>query len=200
MKKRLVNLPFSMIFMFLGILVVLAVVSINPFPFHDHYLEPPHSMADFELQTANSEAFRLSDQKGKLILVFFGYTNCPDFCPTTLSKLKQVHDQLGDDVNRVLFVMISVDPERDTPAKVAAYVAQFNAEFIGLSGSLEELQPIWTEFGLVVEKRVVDNAGSYSMSHTTSVYVIDQSGDFVKIIPYDANVTDIINELVQRKK
>lgn len=197
MKKRLINSPHLFIYLLLGMAVVLGLLLINPFPFHDHYLEPPQVMKDFELQTADGGLFHLSDQKGKIVLLFFGYTNCPDLCPTTLSKLKQVYSQLGDNTELVKFVMVSVDPERDTSAKIAEYVAQFNTEFIGLSGSPDELKPIWKEFGVFIERQATDG-GDYFISHTASLYIIDQRENFVKLIPYEATVADVMNELVQR--
>lgn len=200
MRKKSSYNPFYIVSIALGIIFLSAVGFINPFKFHDHLVEPPLLMEDFALQTANDESFRLSDQEGKIVLLFFGYTSCPDVCPTTLSTFKQVYERLGDDAKKVRFVMISADADRDTPEKVAAYVAQFNSEFIGLSGSLADLEPIWKQLGIFVEKKDSDNVEGYFVSHTASVYVIDQNRNFIRTFPYGTSAIDMTDELIQLLK
>ncbi|MDP1716007.1 MAG: SCO family protein [Anaerolineales bacterium] len=172
----------------------------RPYTFHGTVIEPPLPVTDFSLQTANGESFRLSDQDGKIVLLFFGYTSCPDVCPITLGTFKQVYERLGDDAQKVRFVMITADPDRDTPEKVAAYAAQFNPEFIGLSGSLAELKAIWKELGVFVEKQNSDSAAGYLVSHTASVYVIDQNGDLLMMFPYGTGTIDMADDLTQLLK
>jgi len=200
MRKKTFDDRFSIVSIALGIIILLAVGLINPFKLHDHLVEPPFLMEDFTLQAANGESFRLSDQEGKIVLLFFGYTNCADVCPTTLSTLKQVYQRLGENAQNVKFVMITVDPERDTPEKVAAYVTQFNSEFIGLSGSLADLEPIWKRLGIFVEKKNSDNVEGYLVSHTASVYVIDRSGIFIMTFPYETSALHMTNEIIQLLK
>lgn len=180
----------------LGVALFLTFVLFNPFEFHDHFVEPPLLMEDFALQTINGKVFRLSEQQGKIVLLFFGYTSCPDICPNTLATFEQVHEGLGNDGKEVSFVMLSVDPERDTPEKVATYVAQFNSDFIGLSGSPTDLEPIWKQLGILVEKQNLNADNGYLESHTASIYVIDQHGYFIRTIPYGTNSKDIIEELI----
>lgn len=175
----------------------LAFVLFNPFEFHDHFVEPPFLVDDFTLQTINGKAFRLSEQQGKIVLFFFGYTNCPDVCPTTLVTLRQVYERLGEKATLVRFVMISVDPERDTPEKIAAYVSRFNPDFVGLSGTLTDLKPIWEHMGVFTEKENSDNRESYFESHTASVYVIDQFRYFIRTFPYGTSAKDLADELIR---
>lgn len=189
--------PLLIIFAILGPIILFAFVLINPFELHDHFVEPPLLVKDFALQTTNGSTFHLSDQKGKIVLLFFGYTNCPDFCPTTLTTFKQVYEKLGEDAPRVKFVMISVDPDRDTPEKIAAYVAQFNSDFSGLSGSRKDLEPIWNQFGVLVEKQNSDSVESYLEGHTASVYVIDKQGYFIRDFPYGTSATDLVDNITQ---
>lgn len=181
-----------------GILV--EVVFRRPYTFHGTVINPPLPVTDFTLQTANNEVFRLSDQKGKIVLLFFGYTSCPDVCPVTLGTFKQVHERLGNDAQKVRFVMITADPERDTPEKVAAYASRFNSEFIGLSGSLSDLEPIWKQLGVFVEKQDSGSAAGYLVSHTSSVYVLDPNGSLLMTFPYGTTEIDMANDLAQLLK
>ena len=172
----------------------------RPYSFHGTVITPPLPVTDFSLQTANNEKFRLSDQKGKIVLLFFGYTSCPDVCPTTLATFKQVYERLGGDAQKIKFMMITADPERDTPDKVAEYAARFNPEFIGLSGDITKREAIWKELGVFVEKQDSGSAAGYLVSHTSSVYVLDQSGDLIMTFPYGTSATDMVNDLTQLLK
>ena len=180
--------------------VLIEVVFRRPYSFHGTTIIPPLPLTDFALQTANEEVFRLSEQKGKIVLLFFGYTSCPDVCPTTLATFKQVYERLGDDAQKIKFVMITADPERDTPDKVAEYAARFNPEFIGLSGDITKREAIWKELGVFVEKQDSGSAAGYLVSHTSSVYVLDQSGDLIMTFPYGTSATDMVNDLTQLLK
>jgi len=177
--------------------VLIEVVFRRPYSFHGTTISPPLPVTDFALQTANEEVFRLSEQKGKLILLFFGYTSCPDVCPVTLATFKQVYDDLGADAQLARFVMITADPDRDTPERVAEYAAQFNPEFIGLSGDLVVLEQIWKELGVFVEKQESNSAAGYLVSHTASVYVLDQQGGLFMTFPYGTNATEIADDIRQ---
>ena len=125
------------------------------------YGEPYPAAPQIELTKSNGETFRLSDQKGKIVLLFFGYTSCPDVCPTTLAELKLVMDDLGKKTEMVQVVFVSVDPQRDTPEKIQKYVEHFNAEFVGLSGSIDELETIWNGYGIFREEVQSDSAFGY---------------------------------------
>ena len=177
--------------------VLIEIVFRRPYSFHGTTISPPLPVTDFALQTANEEVFRLSEQKGKLILLFFGYTSCPDVCPVTLATFKQVYDDLGADAQLVRFVMITADPDRDTPERVAEYAAQFNPEFIGLSGDLVVLEQIWKELGVFVVKQESNSAAGYLVSHTASVYVLDQQGGLFMTFPYGTNATEIADDIRQ---
>ena len=172
----------------------------RPYSFHGTVITPPLPVTDFSLQTANNEKFRLTDQKGKIVLLFFGYTSCPDVCPVTLATFKQVYEKLGDDAQKVRFVMITADPDRDTPEIVSAYTARFNPEFIGLSGDITKLELIWKELGVFVEKQDSGSAAGYLVSHTASVYVLDQNGSLFMTFPYGTTATAMTDDIVQMLK
>lgn len=200
MNKKASYVPLYILMAVLVLSLIAAFAFRRPYTFHGTVINPPLSVTDFTLETANGEIFRLSDARGKLVLLFFGYTSCPDVCPITLGTFKQVHEQLGSDAQKVKFVMVTADPERDTPEKVAAYVERFNPEFIGLSGSLLDLQRVWDELGVFVEKQDTASAAGYLVSHTASVYVIDQNGDLLMTLPYGTTAIDMANDVTQLLK
>ena len=195
--------PYYLLFIMTAVIALgirIEVVFRRPYSFHGTVINPPLPVTDFSLQTGDDVVFRLSEQKGKIVLLFFGYTSCPDVCPTTLAIFKQVNQRLGDDAQKVRFVMITADPDRDTPEKVTAYVAQFNSEFIGLSGNLSDLESIWKELGVFVEKQDSGSAAGYLVSHTASVFVIDQNGNLLMMLPYGTSAIDMADDLTQLLK
>jgi protein SCO1/2 len=183
----------------IGVLGVYLVTQTTPYTFQGSLIDPPAPAADFTLTGAEGHTFRLIDQRGKVVLLFFGYTNCPDFCPTTLSDFKRVHEQLGDKADQVEFVFITLDPERDTPERVTDYVRAFNPDFIGLSGTLEELEPVWKGYGVFRQVQEVESAAGYLLDHTVTVYLIDSEGDWRMTFPYglgaDAIAADVAHLL-----
>ncbi len=200
MNRKLSFTPLLIATAALGIALAASFIFRGPYAFHGTVIDPPLPVTDFTLQTANNESFRLSDAKGKIVLLFFGYTSCPDVCPTTLAIFRQVYERLGEDAQMVRFVMITADPERDTPEKVAAYASRFNPEFIGLSGSLSDLESIWKQLGVFVEKQDSGSAAGYLVSHTASVYVLDPNGSLLMTFPYGTTEIDIADDLTQLLK
>ncbi|HSH80425.1 MAG TPA: SCO family protein [Herpetosiphonaceae bacterium] len=133
-------------------------------------IEPPKALADFTLTSHTGATFGLRDLRGKPALLFFGYTNCPDICPTTMLEWKKVKNALGADASKVAFVFISVDGERDTPDVVKQFVQGYDSDFIGLTGDEATLRTIAKDFGVYFNhahdkesnpKNLVDH-GSYS--------------------------------------
>jgi protein SCO1/2 len=111
-----------------------------------------------------------------VVLLFFGYTVCPDFCPMTLSKLVQVHESLGDASPGFLAVFVSLDPERDSPETVAEYLSYYGIEAVGLTGSREEIDAIVSSYGGSYSLDEVDSAMGYLVTHSTYLYLIDERG------------------------
>ena len=175
--------------------VAIVTLSAKPYSFHGTLIEPPLPVGDFVLQTANNGAFRLSNNDEKITLLFFGYISCPDVCPTTLAEFKQVYDILGDKTQNVRFVMITADPERDTATKLTEYVSFFNPAFIGLSGEREDLEKVWKQFSVYVEKQETTSAAGYMVSHTSSVFVLDQDNNLRLTFPYGTPAKDIAEDL-----
>jgi protein SCO1/2 len=128
------------------------------------------------LPDQNGQPRTLADFKGKVTVVFFGYTQCPDVCPTTMVELAQVKKALGKDGDRVQGVFVSIDPERDTPEILKAYMASFDPSFIALRGTPEQAQAAAKEFKVFFAKVPGKTEGSYTMDHTAGSYLFDATG------------------------
>ena len=129
-----------------------------------------------ELPDADGKTRGLNDFKGKIVVVFFGYTQCPDVCPTTMAELSQVKRALGPDADKLQGVFVTVDPERDTAAVLKAYVDNFNAGFVGLRGNAEQTQAAAREFKVFFAKVPGKTETSYTVDHTAGAYVFDTQG------------------------
>ncbi len=181
----------------LGIVVVATVLTAllaRPPEFYATVYEPKAAQ-EFSLPRADGSTFDLADQRGKTVLLFFGYTNCPDVCPTTMANLKQAVSQLGPQAKDVQVVFITVDPDRDTPQGVQAYATTFDPSFIGLSGPTAALETVWNQYGVYRELGPKDAAGNYEVSHTARVTVIDRQGNLRLSINTDATWQDILHDL-----
>ena len=130
--------------------------------------------SSFELPDTEGKLRRIADFKGSAVVLFFGYTHCPDVCPTTLADLENVMQQLGPEAERVKVLFVTVDPERDTPGSLESYVHAFDERFIGLRGNAEATQRVAKDFKIYFEKR--KEGDSYSVDHSAQSYVFDPQG------------------------
>jgi len=129
-----------------------------------------------ELPDGDGKPRSLTEFKGKVVVVFFGYTQCPDVCPTTMAELSQVKRALGDDGTRMQGIFVTVDPERDTGPVLKAYVDNFNAGFIGLRGSAEQTKEVAREFKVFYAKVPGKTESTYTIDHTAGSYIFDTQG------------------------
>jgi protein SCO1/2 len=162
-------------------LVFLALTSCGPGEptFTGNVLDPPMPAVDFTLTDQYGQLFGLSDQRGKVVVLFFGYTSCPDVCPTTLGVWNRVYNELGEDAEQVRFVFVTVDPERDTLDRLRDHLAIFSADFVGLTGTAEELAAVYQAYGVYAEREeLADSELGYQITHTASAYVIDREGNW----------------------
>lgn len=140
---------------------------------------------DFELDDARGGRFRLSAQRGKAVLIYFGYTGCPDACPTELLVFRDLLAQLGPRARRLVPVFISVDPARDAPRQLADYAAAFSPRIVPLSGKESGLRKVARAYG--AHFRYVDRkpgSANYGVDHTTSLFLVDPQGKLVGVIPF----------------
>jgi len=154
--------------------VLLAGCGDEEYKFQGGTLLPLSTTADFQLTDQYGEPWTMSEQTGKVVLLYFGYTTCPDACPTTLSDWIEVKRLLGDKADQVEFVMVTVDPERDTVEKLNQYMAFFDPEFRGLTGDQATITGINMDYGIMaVREEFPDSKTGYLMNHTTSFWVVD---------------------------
>lgn len=142
-------------------------------------LYPLQSAPDFSLIDQHGEPYRLSEQEGNVVVLFFGYTTCPDVCPGTLAHYRQVKELLGEQAQRVQFVFVTVDPARDSPQRLGEYVALFDPAFYGLTGPLDKLEEAWRAYGVYIQETEAEpgSAVDYWIDHSTTSYVIDAAGN-----------------------
>lgn len=160
-------------------------------------LTPPRTAPDFELIDQNRNPYRLSDQIGDAVMIFFGYTHCPDVCPASLYYNTLVKEHLGPLADRVQFVFVTVDGERDTPEKLKAYVEGFDPEFIGLWGDEAQTEEIIKNYGVFVEIEEIPNSEHYWVNHSSLTYLIDPAGQLRVAYMFNTDPEIIAEDLRQ---
>jgi len=139
---------------------------------------------NFNLIDATGKARTLADYRGKAVVIFFGYTQCPDVCPTTLAELAEVMKKLGPDADRVQVLFVTIDPERDTQDLLAQYVPAFDPRFMGLYGDAAATERTAKEFKIIYQKQPGATPGSYTMDHSAGTYIFDPQGRLRLYVSY----------------
>jgi len=150
-------------------------------------MQPAETAPEIKLIDARGTAFQLSAQQSKVVLVFFGFTNCVEECPLTMAKLKQALENIGEKSRDVQVAMVSTDPVRDTPQALQDFLGKFNPDFLGLTGSMDQLTRIWKDYGVTV----LDGGET----HSSYIYVVDKSGRFRLLLNSDLSPEDIAHDL-----
>jgi protein SCO1 len=150
---------------------------------------------DFALPDYNGKMRTLADFKGKAVVVFFGYTQCPDVCPTTMAEMASVMQQLGPLADRVQVLFITLDPARDTPAVLSKYVPAFDSRFLGLVGDQAATDKVAKEFKVFYQKVPGKQPGSYTMDHTAGSYVFDPQGRIRLFVRHGQGPEPIVHDL-----
>jgi len=170
------NLSLSSIVRLLGLTLALAACGAKGPSFQATDLTGASFGRDFELTAPDGKPRRLADFRGKAVVMFFGYTQCPDVCPTTLAALADAMKQLGADADRVQVLFVTIDPERDTPALLSQYVPAFDPRFLGLYGDADATARTAKEFKIIYQKVPGAAPGSYTMDHSAGTYIFDPQG------------------------
>lgn len=158
--------------------------------------DPPRTLVDFSVPATTGDDFTLSEHRGEVILIYFGYRSCPDFCPNTLSQLRLMYRELGEPADKLKVIFATIDPERDTLDYMRQYIANFSDDFIGLRAEGQSLQALEQEFGVIAEKQVVgDSALSYLYDHTASLFLIGPTGQLEGQYLYGTGYRDIVHDL-----
>jgi protein SCO1/2 len=185
MERRALLIGGSLIVLVL--LAALVAYITKPESYRGATIDPPMPAAPITLTDSNGQPFQLESQRGKVVLLFFGYTNCPDVCPLTLAKLKQALAELGEQAQEAQVILVTTDPVRDTPEQLQKYVTTFNPNFLGLTGTPTELEKVWSDYGVLV----MDGGET----HSSRVYVIDRQGAIRLTIPAELEYQDIAHDL-----
>jgi protein SCO1 len=152
---------------------------------------------DFQLTDHNGQPRTLGDFKGKVVVLFFGYTQCPDVCPTSMAELAEVRKQLGADGERVQGLFVTVDPERDTPEVLKAYMANFDPSFLALRGTPEQLAAMGKDYKIYYKKVEGKTPTSYTMDHSAASYVYDTQGRLRLYTRYGSGVPALASDIRQ---
>ena len=150
-----------------------------------------------ELPDTDGRPRTLADFAGKVVIVFFGFAQCPDVCPAALAEIAEARQRLGADGAKVQPVFVTVDPERDTPAVLKAYVANFGADIVALRGSLEQTQAAAKEFKVFFAKVPGKEPGSYTIDHTAGMFIFDRGGKVRAFARYGGGVEPLVADLKQ---
>jgi protein SCO1/2 len=175
--------------------LALGVYFFSPHTFHGTVIQSPSPSFDFTLTGADGDV-SLSDFRGKLVVIYFGYTFCPDICPATLANVGQALRRMNESQSKdVQLIMISLDPERDTPKKLSEYVVHFYPSFIGITGSNEKLAEVTSLYGIFYEKSAGSTTENYTIDHTATLLVIDREGYLKLVFPFGVTVDEIADDL-----
>ena len=162
-----------------------------------HAIAPPQTLPNFELVNQEGQLTRLTDLRGKHVLLFFGYTHCPDICPISLVNFKRIKAALGERAAGVHFVLVSVDGERDTPAVMKHYIASFDPGFIGLTERAFVVAQMAAPYGARFERKITrTNQTEYVVGHTTDLYLLDGEGRLVKKYAYETEAAAIAQDVL----
>ncbi len=151
--------------------------------------------SDFKLNDHHGKPRSLADFKGKLVVMFFGYTQCPDVCPTTMSEMAAVMKAMGADADKIQVIFVTIDPERDTKELLAAYVPNFDARFLGMYGDTAATAKVAKEFKVFYQKVQSKNSEHYTMDHTAGSYVFDSQGRIRLFLRHGQGADGIVHDL-----
>ena len=179
-----------------GIAGILVFEANQPYVMHGSVIEPAVAAPGLTLVSSEGGSFRLEEQRGKILLVFFGYTYCPDVCPGTLAQLRQVMTKLGSQASSVQVVLATVDPKRDSPEQLKRFLSVFGSNYLGVTGSEEQLEPVWKAYGVYHAIRPVgENPNTYTVDHSTRIYLIDAQGRLRLTYPDASDIDGITRDL-----
>ena len=176
-------------------LLALSACAPPPPPFHASEVSGIAYGKDIGIADTSGKIRRVEDFKGQITLVFFGFTRCPDVCPSTLMRLRQVRDALGPDADKLQVLLVSVDPERDTPDRLEAYVKNFDPSFIGLRPEPAELEKVVKAFHAIAVKVPTADGKDYTVDHSATLYVYDRRNQLRLIAQPDIAIEAFASDL-----
>ena len=167
----------------------------KPLPFKGSDITGSGLGKDLDMIDGDGHERTLADFKGKVLLIYFGYTQCPDVCPTSMAQAALAIEQLGDKARDVQVILISVDPDRDTPPIIKAYAQLFDPDFIGLTGTPEQLRKTAQSFKAFYAKEPGPSPDQYAMNHSSTFYLMDRDGQARALVRADSPPEDIAHDI-----
>jgi protein SCO1 len=192
--KSLLNSAAAIVLLMLGA----ATVRADTTALKAGVFDPPRQAPDFSLQGSDGSELRISRYRGKVVLLAFGYTSCPYVCPTTLATFAQTRRKLGAAAAGVQVIYVTVDPERDDPARLKKFLGNFDDTFVGGTGTATQLSAVRKSYGVTAQKQI-DREG-YSYTHSSFTYLIDRRGRIRALMPYGHSADDYVNDLTMLLK
>lgn len=179
-----------------ALIMSIPLVGAGQAAFKSGTFEPARVAPEFELQGSKGAPFKLSQTRGKVVALAFGFTHCARICPTTLATLARVNAKLGADAEKLQVLFVTVDPERDSVARLREYVTTFDASFLGLTGPNAQLQAIRQAYGITINKEPADDARlGYQVHHSSSILLIDREGKLRLFVPFGKSADDIVHDI-----
>lgn len=155
--------------------------------------DPPRAAPDFTLQGSDGNELELARYRGKVVILAFGFTSCPDVCPTTLGVLAKARKELGPEGEQLQIVYVTVDPERDTPEQMRKYLTSFDPSFVGGTGSAAQLEAVRREYGIAASR--IQSGSDYVFQHSSYTYLIDREGRLRALMPYGQSPADYVHDV-----
>jgi protein SCO1/2 len=176
-----------------ALLLVASAQAASTPPLKAGVFEPPRQAPDFSLAGSAGHELKISDYRGKVVLLAFGFTSCTEVCPTTLNTFAVARRKLGPAAADVQVVYITVDPQRDVPARLAKYLFSFDPTFVGGTGTEDQLAAVRRNYGISAEKKHIGN--DYTYAHSSFTYLIDRTGRIRALMPYGHSPDDYASDL-----
>ena len=181
------------IFFIIFSLILASCAKNAEFKFNGSDISNANLNSSFELLSHTGEIKKITDFKGSVVAIFFGFTHCPDICPTSMQELKFIKESLGKQSDKLQVIFITLDPERDNQILLNSYVPSFDKSFIGLTGSQEDINRVASQYKIFHMK--VGEGDSYTIDHSSGIYIIDKDGKIRVRHPYGSKVESIIEDI-----
>lgn len=158
--------------------------------------DPPSEAPNFQLDSSDGSQISLHEYRGKVVALAFGFSHCPRICPVTLAHLTEVAQKLGDAAKDLQVVFITVDPERDSPARLREFLDYFNPAFRGATGKPEQLTALEKQYGVIAQRVASEDPKlGYEVHHSSSIYLIDRAGKLRVLVPFGRPTQDLLHDV-----
>ncbi|UVW28054.1 SCO family protein [Massilia sp. H6] len=197
MTRRLLNalLRAMLLPLLLSLSLPISVATAAP-AFKSGVFSPARMAPEIALKALDGSEFRLSALRGRVVVLEFGFTHCPAVCPASLASLAAARQKLGPHADRMQVVFVSVDPERDTPARLKTYLAQFDKSFIGITGTPQQMAAIRKDYGISATRHPLGGSSSaYQVNHSSYLYFIDKKGMLRALLPFGRPFDEIVHDV-----